>query len=180
MKFFALSVTALVFLALGVIASACGDDGGGGLSLEEYFQQADELQNQADAQFAEQESGSEPEAGATDAELADFARQSIESSTDILSDAAEAFGDLDPPSEVEDAHARLVEALSDGADAIQAVADDLPDALSMADLEGLDARFDSEGLNDAFMRLDEACVDLQTIADDNSIDVDLECGEAEE
>ena len=179
MKALTVVVAATTLLLFTALATACDGDGGG-LSLEEYFQQADELQNQADAQFAEQESGEGPEEGASEEEIAAFARQSIESSTDILSDAAEAFGDLDPPSEVEDAHARLVEALSDGADAIQAVADDLPDALSMADLEGLDARFDSEGLNDAFMRLDEACVALQTIADDNSIDVDLECGGGEE
>ena len=175
MKSLALLAAAGLLLALGAVAGACGGDGGG-LSLEEYFQQADELQNRADAQFAEQESGEGPEEGASEGEIAAFARDSVEESARILRDAAGGFEELDEPSEVEDAHARLVEAISDGADAIQAIIDDLPDTLSM-DLESLDALFDSEEANDAFMRLDEACVDLQTIADDNSIDVDLECGE---
>ena len=183
MKFFALSVTALVFLALGVIASACGDDGGGGLSLEEYFQQLDAIQDNADAQFATQEAGGSdqvPGPDASEEEVADFVRQGFQATVTTLTTAAAAASELDPPGEVEEAHNQLVAAVEDAVAAIQVIVDEFPEQLSSSDLENLDALLDTSEGDAAFVRLDEACLDLQTIADDNSIDVDLECEGAEE
>ena len=176
MKFFAFSVTALMFLAVGVVASACGDDGGGGLSLEEYFAQLDTAQNEVDRRFEEFFTQEEPDPNASGEEVAAFAGEAIAAFVSILQDAQDTFAGVEPPAEAEDVHNDLVQAIEDARDALEAAADDVPATLSLEELEMFDP---FEPATEAFERVEAACVGLQTIADDNSVDVDLECQEEE-
>ena len=179
MRSFVLTTAGGISLVLATLAAACGG-GGGALSLEEYFQELDTIQNEADERFvAQEEESGEPAEDASEEELADYAREAVGETVTIQRDAANAAGDLDPPDEVEGPHNDLVDALQELTDAVQTVVDEIPDTLTMADLEGLYARFDTPELNEPFMAFDEACVALQSIADENEIDVDLECGEDE-
>ena len=86
--------------------------------------------------------------------------------------------DLDPPAEAEDVHAEAIESGEAAAQALQALADGIPDALSAAEAEAFFAEPDPD-VEAAFGRFDDACFAIQTIADDNDIDVDLECEEEE-
>jgi len=176
MKSIALLVTAGLLLALGAVAGACGGDGGGGLSLEEYFKQLDTAQNEVDRRFEEFFTQGEPGPDASEEDIAAFGRETAQTFNTILGDAEGTFGDLEPPAEAEDAHDALVRAIGGARTAIESAVDDIPDALS---LEELDTFFGSSEVETATGAIDEACKELQQIADDNSIDVDLEC-ESEE
>lgn len=178
MKFLTICAFTVV-LAIAGLGAACSDDDSGKttLSLDEYFQQLDEVQNDTDARFAELEEPT-PAPDASDEERADLLRENLQEWVDILRDAAEAAGDLEAPDEVDQAHNDLADGAGATADAIQSVIDDLPDALTLAELESGEF-FDTPDLNAASMSIDEACVALQQIAADNSIDVDLECSATE-
>jgi hypothetical protein len=72
-------------------------------------------------------------------------------------------------------HDQFVDALTTTADAVDEVADGLPDAITLTELQALGIVLDTPELNEASDQLDKACKELQAIADDNEIDVDLEC-----
>jgi hypothetical protein len=169
-----LSLATAGLAALGALAAACGS-GGEALTLEEYFQRVDEIGGEAEAGF--EEGAAEPPAeDASEEEVATFAQDSIRQSATVLQEARDSLDELDPPSEVEGPHGQFISALGKEAEAIQAVADGLPDALSTSDLEALDAEFDTPELNEAYEQQNKACLALQAVADKNEIDVDLECG----
>ena len=179
MKFFALSVTALVFLAFGVIASACGDDGGGGLSLEEYFQQVDASFEDRDQQVQALGEGASLPDDASEEDIASYLRDQFEELASITSDWRSQVDELEPPSEAEDAHNELLVALEEVLALFEGAADEVPATLSLEEAGQYDPFPGGEG-TESFTRLDEACAALQTIADDNSIDADLACEGAEE
>jgi len=142
-------VAGAVLLALGAVATACG-----GASLEEYSQKANAIQN--DVWFAEPETQWLLAEGASGEEVAAQARDFIQEGADGWSETSAAFAELDPPAEVEDAHDRLVEALNDSAAAFQAIADGLPDTVSVSGAEEaeewLAAQFETAEVNAAFSR----------------------------
>ena len=174
MKSLALLAAAGLLLALGAVASACGGDGGGGLSLEEYFAKLDAAQNEVDRKFEEAFQQEEPGLDTSEEDVAAFAREIVQDFSTILADAETAIGDLEPAAEAEDAHNTLVQAIVGARTAVESIADDIPAALP---LEELDALLGAPEVEAATNAVDEACMELQQIADDNSIDVDLECGE---
>lgn len=168
-----LFVVALIgVLAAAAFGAACKDGDGGALSLEEYFQQLDEAQNEVDQRFEEAFQQLEPGPDASEEDIAAFARQVVQTFSSVLGDAEGTIGGLEPPAEAEDAHNALVQAIGDASTAIEGVEDDIPDALS---LEEVDAVLGTTEVEAATAAIDEACSDLQAIADDNGIDVDLEC-----
>jgi len=116
----------------------------------------------------------EPGPDTSEEDIAAFAREVVQAFATILGDAEGTFGDLEAPAEAEDAHDALLEAIGDSRAALEGAEDDIPDALSLEELETFDPFAEAE---DAFGRVDAACKELQTIADDSSIDVDLECEE---
>lgn len=172
MRSFVLTIS----LILAMLAAACGG-GGGALSLEEYFQELDEGQNDVDQRFEDAFQQEEPGPDTSEEEVAAFAHEVVETFATILGDAEGTFGDLEPPTEAEDAHDALVQAIGDTRTAIAAAADDLPDALSLEELETF---FETSEVEAATAAIDEACSELQAIADDNGIDVDLECEQGDE
>lgn len=167
-------------LLLGALGAGCGLSGGSGtISLDEYFQKIDEVQENNDATFATQEASMvEPSADATGEERADFLRDSVTSSAEVLRDSGAAADDIEQPDEVADAHADIVAAINDAADALDGIADSLPNTLTLAEFENPDATFfDSEELTAAFDSLATACNTLEDIAAANDITVDLACDE---
>jgi len=171
MKSFALVAAIVVLVGLAAFGVAC-KNGGGGLSLEEYFTQLDAAQNEVDRQFDEAFQLEEPGPDTSEEDIAAFARQVAEVFSTIFEDAEGTFGDIEPPAQAEEAHNALVQAIGDIRTAIDDVVDNIPDALS---LEEMDAILGAPEVETASNAVDDACKELQQIADDNSIDVDLEC-----
>ena len=98
-----------------------------------------------------------------------------------LKDYLSEFSDMDSPDEVEDAHRELLDALSDLVETLEDFVDLLGDAGSESELETvLNALSDDPEFTAAADRFQNACVTLQSIADENDIAIDLECAETEE
>jgi len=175
MKSFALVAAIVVLIGLAAFGVACKNGGGGGLSLEEYFQQLDKIQNDTDATFATQEASTdEPAEDASGEELATFFRDSITGSLEVLRGAAADVGDLEPPDEVADAHDDFVAAINDLVAAIDDVVGSIPDTMTFAEA---DAIFNSDDVNAADEQFTAACNAMEAIAADNDITVDLSCEE---
>ena len=163
-----LAVAALVAL----VAFAC--NGGEQLSLEEYFQRVDKIGEQASLRSSTRTTGP-PAENASEEEIAAYARSSLAESSTIMRDVRDSFSELKPPSRVTKPHEQFVDALTTTAAAIDEVADGLPDALTVTELQTLGIVLDTPELNEASAQLDAACKQLQAIADEDEIDVDLEC-----
>ena len=178
MKSLAMLAAAALLVGLATFGVAC-KNGGGGLSLEEYFQKLDSIQEQADATFATQEASTgEPSQDASGEELAAFLRDNVTSSADVLRDAAADVDDLEPPDEVTDAHNDLVAAINDLVAAFDDMADSVPDTLTLAELENAGSTFfNSDELNAADEQFVAACNALESVGADNNITVDLACEE---
>lgn len=155
----------LVGVAL-LIAACGGDDNGGGgtLSVEQYFDRM-----QAIGADRQEEADAIPDPESFD-EFADlFDRQA-----DVLSDAADEVKDLNPPSEVKEAHDLFVGALEDFEKAARDLSDELEDldeeddffeTLEQSDFETVAATFEL------------ACTGLEAVAAANSVTANLECGD---
>jgi hypothetical protein len=163
-----LAATAL--MGFGAFASACNDDGS--LSLDEYFQQVEEIdktnterQGELEGQFDELG----PDSSVDDA--ADLFEQQV----DLLRDFHGDLDDIEPPDEAEDAHNRAVEALGEGLETFDSFIEQFREADSIEEAFG---QFEDSDFA-AFDRADEACRDLVQVATDNGVDVTLDC-ESEE
>jgi hypothetical protein len=157
----------LLGLLLSVSLGVACKDSGGSLSLEEYFAKLEELDQkfEADSATADAESA---EAG----EDVDAIKDSFGEFVALIEDFVNELDDVDPPSEVEDAHNAGVEAGRDIQEEFERVIDKAQDAET---LEELGAIFEDEELNAASDRFTQACLDLEQIAADNNIDADLNC-----
>ena len=184
-RLFLISFGAALLLALGVAATACGGDGA--LSLEEYFQRLDAIQNESDARFEALEA-EEPDIDdddVLDEEEKEALRDSFAAFPTIFREAIDKADDLDPPAEAEEAHDELVaagEALVESQSELQ---EDflarLADIESTSELEELFSElFENAEAQAASERFTAACLALQDIANANDIAVDLECEEDEE
>lgn len=149
---------------------ACTDDKGNELSLEEYFQELDEMENnfseKGDATF--EDLPEEPEVADVEDALGSF--------TGVLEDFVDELEGLNPPEEAQEAHDAVVEAGRAASDEYNALVD------SISDFESVDDIFTSaagESVTEALDGFTEACKPLQQLADDNDIDVDLNCEDSE-
>ena len=157
---------------LALVAFACS--GSEELSLEEYFKRVDEIGEQASLSSSTR-TVEPPAADASEEEIADYARASLMKSSTIMREVHDSFDELEPPSRVKKPHDQFLNALTASADAVEEVADGLPDAITAYDLQSLGIVLDTPELNEASDQLDRACKELQAIADEDEIDVDLEC-----
>ncbi len=163
-------------LAFGVIAGGCIGGGGSGLTLAEYFQKLDALDNtqseQSDALDAKLESDT---ADLEEAEAVALVQETVPEFIPIFQGFIDEASALEPPDEVEDAHNEALEALRDFVAVFQGIiGDDLAKASSFEDLE---AAFTSAEFSAADGRLTEACLALERVATDHDITVDLDCEE---
>jgi len=176
-RFLALALFGSLMLAFGAIAAGCddtGDGGGDGLTLEEYFQRVDELDNelteQSDALFAPLEDVQDPD------EATDRLREIVPQQGALLQDFRDGLGDLDPPSEVEELHNDVLEAFDE---LIAGFGDIVGQLDGIESFEDLDALFTDSEFAAADERLTQVCLDAERLAADNEIAVDLNCGEDE-
>jgi hypothetical protein len=162
----ALAATGLLVL-FGAVAGGC-KSGGGALSLAEYFQQLDVLDNEQ-----------QEKADALDAQLGDV--QEVSQAHDILEQELGVFDeflvgakDLDPPDEVLDAHNDAIAGLETFRDVFADLLEELAAAATLDDAFALLLNADTTGIDQA----NAACVQLEQIAADNGITVNLDCGDA--
>jgi|CXWL01.1.fsa_nt_gi hypothetical protein len=157
-------ITAAFGLLLGasLVVSACG---GGGLTLEEYFDKLEEID--ADAGERLDEIGND----ISDAEDLDEVKDLVDDFSEALEDYVGGLEDLKPPGDAEDAHEDYVAAANEALDEWDKFRDDVQDADTIDELSLLD----TAGVDDAADRVTAVCLDLQEIADDNDIDVSLDC-----
>lgn len=158
----------LLLLALGTTAVACGD---GGLSLDEYFQRVDELDEATDAQLEELQDAF-PGAYEQPAPTRDFFNAALP----IFTHFVDALDEIDPPSEVEDAHNEAVASGRAFTEALEDFADRLAGVETSSELEDLFSELDEDPeFTAAEERFDAACFALQDIADANDIEIELDC-----
>ena len=162
---------AALALVIAVLAAACG--GNGGLTLEEYLQQLETLDQEAEAGIEALEF---PEEFASEEEQVLAFQDFFAAVVPIIADLVDAIDDLDPPAEAEDAHNEAVDAGRDFVTEAEDLTNELADVGSSSELEEV---FDAPEYDAASDRFDQACFDLQDIADANSIDVDLTCEDEE-
>lgn len=154
---------------LAIVAAACG----GGLSLEEYFSKMDNLQTSFDQQGTALQTQVQSDLqGVTDSEeqltvFKGFLEDSLTATDDLVAELEA----LDPPGEAQEAHDDFVAAG-------KAVRDGLADVIDRYDefgsIEEISQFFTTE-LADVEQQGTDACGALQAVADDNEIDVDLNC-----
>jgi hypothetical protein len=166
-RWLALIVAAGALVAFGAVAGACTSSGGA-LTLEEYFQELDDLDNQTTENF-----------DAIDTELGDDpsleqVQDAFPRYLDIFNDFIGDLEDLNPPDEVQDAHDEAVEAGQAFREELSTFVDQAADAET---LEELFASAENEAFDTADQRFTDACLALEGIAGDNSITVDLDCEE---
>ena len=164
-----------VLAAVGILAVACGDDDG--LTLEEYLREvettfdifyagSDRLQGDASAAVEQAETDEQKVVALRDlwASLDSLYRQAV-------SDVA----GLRPPAEARDAHDRWLAVENEGSDLVNELNDRAQRATSLGELVELNGEFEGPDATDLSERSRAACDDLQSIADENDIAVDLKC-----
>jgi len=166
----AATTTALLIIAFAV-AIGCSDDGEE-LSLDEYFRQVDAVDNGTDERI-----NALFEAITDENDVAQF-RNAMNGFGPILEDAADDLDDIDPPDEAAAEHEALVDALRDWA-AAAGDAVDSDGAANAASPDELFVAFEEGGFGAAQNTFSAACQDLQDIATNAGIDVDINCDDEE-
>ncbi len=162
-------------MLLGAVVAACGGSGGGGgeLSLEQYFDRVGSIIEGLEERTATLDQPLEQEFD-SEAEQIEAARDAFTSVLPVFQDFVDDLDDLDPPSEVADAHRELVAGFVNLLEGLEALIDQLAEVESAAEFTELLLGPDS-GFGSAIGQLAVACLQLQSIADDNDVDANLEC-----
>jgi uncharacterized phage infection (PIP) family protein YhgE len=181
-----LRLTLLALLPITIVLFAgCSDDDGNGeptnsgeLTVEEYFGEIEAVFQEASAATDELNDGLDEDLSSAK----DFGGQ-LEALQTFLSGAATVFDDavetmesIQAPVEVEQPHNDFTEGTKELAAATQGLSEDLDEAEDEAEAAELLQEFEGEAAEPLFA-IDEACADLQDIADDNDIEADLKCTE---
>ncbi len=171
MKLSLLALPAAFLLAFTALTVGCGD-GADALTLDEYFEQFEAIDADVDAQFEaaydEWPAGvSEEEFFADDANLP-FFRDLIAAFPRIITDSIDRVEDLEPPSEVTDAHDDLLAAGRDLLAAMEEATNVLGGAETMEEMANVMEETEG-GIDAAMARFDIACLAVVAIADANSI-----------
>ena len=172
--------------------AACGGGGDGGslgnsddidqpdgdveLSLVEYFQQIDAIFEDRDKQLDELDSELQTtfDAATTVEAQAQALEDYANLASDVVSGALNEMEGLDTPEEVDNPHDSFVDALELALSATETLQDDLDGAETMEDLQLVAQGFTEESTGIA-QQADDACAELQGIADTQAIAVDLNC-----
>lgn len=156
----------------------CGGEDTGGLSLEDYFAELQEIRDAGDEELdalGQQLNSDLDDAETLDEEIAVF-QTFLDDSLSVIFGTAFQLSFMVPPAEVAELHNAYLGTVEDFAQILE----DLRNDLDSAETED-----EAAELIDAFnVEVDESkdesvgiCFDLQAIADDNNVDVDLGCGE---
>jgi hypothetical protein len=142
-------------------------NGGGALSLEEYFQLLDELDNE----FSTASDSVDSQIEAT--EDLDEIRGLMDDQVANFDDFIDGLEDLEPPEEASEPHDEAIAGLSDFRDELSAALDETDSATT---IDELFAPFDDLDYS-SLERATAACLALEQIGADNGITVDLDCDE---
>lgn len=174
-------ITLVIGLMTITVAGACG--GGGAMTLDEYLRELDRIGDEGDERGEAQDAKLEEEldSEAPLSEQKTILVDSFNASRDIFADVIRDIDDLDPPDAAGSAHDEL--AASGGR--LLAAFDDFIGQLEEAEAEAdFQRAFDGleesgSAINVASQEFEAACNELQKIADDSGVDVDLECEQDE-
>jgi hypothetical protein len=175
-----LLMSVIAVAAMGVAAVGCGGGGGSGgdagVTPEEYFRQieqlADGMGQQSDALASKWEE--DLASVSSDQDRLELTSGFYHDLFSLVGDFRDGLADIEPPKEVEETHRDLVGIADEFSSAWSGISADVKNASSEAELEELlnDDEFVAAG-----QRFEQACFDLQGVADDMGIDVDLKCGD---
>jgi hypothetical protein len=166
----------LVLTTAALLIGCSGENMSAGqtMSAEEYFAELDVIAQTTDDAFSqlEQETSDALEGVTSDDEVAGVFRRLLEDSVAIVETTLTQLEESSPPDEVADVHAAFVNSIRAQLDTFQRLVDDYNEI----GYEGAIAAIQRGEIESLEQATDEACVDLQAIADGSSIDVDLGCG----
>jgi hypothetical protein len=162
----------LAIVAGSLLLAACGGGEGEGLSLDEYFQQFDAI-----------EEGMKTDTTALDEQSVGIIGEDIQATQDyvagyhdIVEQGLNDVKALQAPSEVGDAQDEFVAALSNMISLWDDLSDRLADVETTSELQDLLVALQGETQwLEASQQFTDACLELQGIADENGIDVTLDC-----
>lgn len=172
-----LSGLLIAALPLALVVSASCGGGDGGLTLEEYLQQFDALGEDflSDVDRLVEDVRQVEEDAETQEEKADLLRNFWVRISDRYEEVVDNIGGLEPPPEAREAHSEWLAVQREATDFVGGLNDRAQRATSLDEIAELNSEFDAPIATDLSERSDAACLALQAIADDNGIDVDLEC-----
>ena len=166
------AVALIACTGLAWAASAC--NGGGASSLEDYFEEYEKLDNKAEDATADLQR--EFDASLTATSLNDEVRKDLRDyytrQIEVRQDYADSIARLDPPEAARAAHDASVTSYQAVLDAFSGIVDDIGQAQTIDDLDNI---FTGAELTAAIDAANKACADLQKVADDNNVNVNLEC-----
>jgi hypothetical protein len=167
----------IALVAMAATAVGCGGgDGDTGVTSEEYFRQVEALVGDVDQQSAALESQWQEKLASanSDQERLELVRDFYYNLFSLSDDFRDGLADIEPPEEVKEAHEALVELAAEFSSAWSAISDGVKNAASEDELGAIlnDDQFTAVG-----QRFEQGCVELQRIADDGGIDVDLKCSD---
>ena len=168
MKFLSRYLLAISALMAVLLLVTCGGDGTS--DLDRYFRQLEDIEAVAEARanaLNEQSQGLGQDIEVT--------RSYFEGFEAIQQETLDGLNGMRPPAEVGDAHAEYVAALQQALALTVGFADRLAAAASSSDLEAVLAGLNDTSFDAISQRLSGACLELQGIATDKGIEVDLRC-----
>jgi hypothetical protein len=166
-------MVALAIVAGSLLLTACGGGGDGEeLSLDEYFRQLDSIEEGIKAGIG----GLEEESAGVIGEDVEATRVYVDGYQDIVEQAVNDMKDLDPPSEAGDAQDEFVAGLSGMVSVWGDLSDRLGDVETTSEMQTLLTEAVNEApWLEASEQFADACSELQGIADEKGIDVELDC-----
>ena len=167
------AIIATVLIALGGLAAACGGAGDGALRLEEYFQRLDELEGELEERSGDISAQAE---GLSEEEMTDQAPDLLGDQSTALHAFLDNLAELEPPEEAANLHEEVVQAMEGFVELFDEALDVLKEADSLDDPF---APFETGELEAAGTRIDRVCVEVEQLAAENGIDIDLNCEEDE-
>jgi hypothetical protein len=167
-------LTVVVAIVAGsLLLAACGGgDGEEEISLDEYFRQFDAIEESMVVNIGALDEGSEGVVGEDVKATQDY----VDGYQDVVQQGLNDVKSLNPPSEAKDAQDEFVAALSNMISLWDDLSDRLADVETTSELQDLLVGLQSETQwLEASQQLTDACRELQGIADENGIQVILDC-----
>ena len=178
-----LALIASLLVIAGSFAAACGDDGGGNdgdaLTLEEFFQRIDVLDDEYEARTEALEAEFDEAFADVESvgEVIDAAQSFFDEGAAAIENFVEGIADIDPPAEAENLHDRVVEA---GRTVVELFSNAIDEIEEISTEEEFEALFEDSAIDDAFDRFTVVCLEVQAMANDNGFDVEYNCDDEEE
>ncbi len=182
MRTLRLALIASLLVIAGSFAAACDDDDGGSgdaLTLEEFFQRIDVLDDEYEARTEALEAEFDEALAGVESvdEVIDAAQSFFDEGAAAIENFVESIADIDPPAEAENLHDRVVEA---GRTVVEQFSNAIDEIEEISTEEEFEALFEDSAIEDAFDRFTVVCLEAQAMANENGIDVEYNCDDEEE